>query len=180
MYHTRKFTAIAFLVALLTLALAGCNTDINDWVPAGMKEISQDIADYNLFIPTDWTEDQSSGVITAYVSKADRSSVSMISFDLDDPNQTLAEFWDAHKEGFASFFTDMAYETEGGSTLLGGVAANEYVYTANASGEAYKFRQIICINGGVVYVFTYSAAADKYDTHLEEAQNIIEHFSFKQ
>jgi hypothetical protein len=178
MYHTRKFIAAA-LAAVFVLTFSSCSTDINSWVPAGMKEISQDIVDYNLFIPTDWTSDQSSGVVTAYVSSSDRSSISMISFDLDNPNQTLSDFWNERKEGFTSFFTDMSYETEGEAMLLGGIAANKYVYTANASGLAYKFMQIICINKGTVYIFTYSATSDKYETHLQEAQNIIEHFSFK-
>lgn len=178
MYRTHRLIAAA-LAAFLALALAGCTRDINNWVPAGMKQISTDAVDYNLFIPTDWTEDNSSGVVTAYVSSADRTSISVIAFDLDDPNQTPAEYWEANKGAFTSFFTEMKFETEGEAMLLGGVAANKYVYTANASGIAYKFMQLICIKNGTVYVFTYTAAAEKYDAHSEEVLKITDNFSFK-
>jgi hypothetical protein len=178
MYITRRLIAVV-LVAITALATFGCSMDkMNEWVPAGMKKISTDAVDYNLYIPSAWEEDISTGVVTAYVSSSDRTSISMTAFDLDDPNQTVQQYWDKNKEVFTSFFTDMQFETEGESTLLGGVAAGKYVYTANASSVPYKFMQIICIKEGTVYIFTYTATADKYDTHLQSVEEILTNFSF--
>ncbi len=180
MHNVRKHFAVILASLLLLAALFGCSpADLNEWVPAGMKKISNDMVDYNLYIPNDWTEDQSSGFITAYVSSADRTSINIISFDLKNPNQTLDEFWAERKESFSSFFTDITYETEGEATLMGGEAAKKYIYTAKASGDDYKFMQIITIKSGVVYIFTYTATAGKYDIHVGNAQKIIENFSFK-
>lgn len=180
MFNTRIRVALVTLI-FTAIAIWGCNpADMDNWVPAGMRKISTDAVEYNLYIPAEWEEDLSTGVVTAYVSSSDRSSISMIAFDLEDPYQTLEDYWNSNKGAFTSFFTDMAFETEGEAMLLGGVSANKYVYTANASGEVYKFMQVICIKDGSVYIFTYTAMAERYDKHLESVQKILDNFSFKE
>ncbi|HHW24826.1 MAG TPA: DUF1795 domain-containing protein [Clostridiales bacterium] len=179
MNKTRRVT-VAVAIFLALAVLFGCKAeDLGEWVPAGMKKISTDMVEYDLYIPKDWEEDISTGVVTAYVSSADRSSISMIAFDLEDPNQTVDEYWENNKGAFTSFFTDMQFEAEGEATVLGGVAARKYVYTASASGVPYKFMQVICIKEGTVYVFTYTAMAEKYELHLPSVEKILENFSFK-
>lgn len=179
MYKTRRMMAAA-LAAIAIFAALGCSPDaLGEWVPAGMKKISTDAVEYDLYIPSEWEEDYSAGVVTAYVSSADRSSISVIAFDLDDPYQTVEEYWNDNKGAFTSFFTDMEFEVEGEATLLGGVTASKFVYTANASGEPYKFMQVICLRDGSVYIFTYTERAERYDRHLENVQKILENFSFK-
>ena len=68
---------------------------------------------------------------------------------------------------------------EGTDLLLGGQAAKRYIYTATMLDMNYRFMQVAAIKGGYVYLFTYTSTDDLYESHIEDVNNIIEHFSFK-
>jgi hypothetical protein len=64
------------------------------------------------------------------------------------------------------------------SMVLGGIAANKYIYTASVTGVTYKYMQVICIRGGVAYLFTYTVIPENFDNHIAEIDRILENFSF--
>lgn len=64
------------------------------------------------------------------------------------------------------------------SMLLGGFTANKYVYTASVTGVTYKYMQVICIRGGIAYLFTYTTIPENFDIHMPEVERILENFSF--
>ncbi len=87
--------------------------------------------------------------------------------------QTVDEYWSYYSSNFENTFSDMKYETEGQSILLSKINAKKYVYTATVTGTEYKFMQIVAVKNGTVYIFTYTAQPEIYDSHAEEVDKIV-------
>ena len=181
------------IVGLIALLLSSC-AEQDNWIPKGMKKASTEAVDYTLFVPDGWTVDISTGVVSAYVSALDRSNITMIAFNLEneDSDMTIDEYWEKYEGEMRTTFPDMEYASasteaaeeinEDGmnpvSMLLGGFSANKYVYTATVTDVKYKYMQVICIRGGIAYIFTYTSIPENFDTHLMEVDRILETFSF--
>ena len=90
---------------------------------------------------------------------------------------TAEEYWEYYSKEFERTFSDMEYVTKGEDMLLSKKAAKKYVYTATVTGEEYKFMQVVMLNAGTVYIFTYTATVENYDTHLSEVEGIIGYIS---
>ena len=65
------------------------------------------------------------------------------------------------------------------NTLLGGIVAKTYVYTAKYEGIEYKIQMTVTYSGGLMYVLTYTAKSANFDAHTEEVAKIISEFKFK-
>lgn len=199
--NTRRKTKILLIVGLIALLLISC-AEKDNWIPKGMKEASTEAVDYTIYVPDNWTVDVSTGMISAYVSEQDRSNITMIAFNLenDDSEMTVDEYWEKYESEMLMTFPDMEYIDEmkndtadetastaaitgngvtPTSMLLGGLGANKYIYTATVTDAKYKYMQVICIRGGIAYMFTYTSIPDNFDTHLEEVDRILETFSFE-
>lgn len=199
----KRFTAL-LLVLVLCFSLCACAQDNTD-APEGMKLVETESKNYSLYVPDHWSVDMSTGVVSAYASKADQSNISFTGFAVD--TVSLAEetvvadtgseeeaksmvdvFWESYSEDFAETFGDtMKYIDENGKevddpapskTTLGGFAANKYSYTARVTGETYKFMQVVCIEAGYVYILTYTAVTEAFDSHLEDVESVISNFKF--
>ena len=177
MQKLRRITALILALVMLSLPLAACSKQEGD-APNGMKTLSNEQVDYNLYVPSGWVNDVSTRFVSAYVSDQDRTNVSMEAFELESSDMTLASFWEKYEADFESTFSEMEYITNE-TMLLGGVPANRYVYTATVTGTQYKFMQVTAIRGMTVYIFTYTALPDKYEEHLQAVDAILEYFSFR-
>ncbi|MBR5322456.1 MAG: DcrB-related protein [Clostridia bacterium] len=172
-----------FLVITLVLALSllcGCTS--SSYAPDGMKLLeSSDKLDYNIYIPAGWVQDLSTGAVSAYVSSNDLSNVSMTQFNLEELkklDEYVSDYITELEENLQNFKLKEGYP-ENGKTILNGVEAAKIEYTAKLVGNEYKFMQIICVKGGTIYYFTYTALAEAYDSHLEAVEQILDNFSFK-
>lgn len=187
--------ACILLAALFLTFFVSCGKPEDQWQPAGMKLASSDKVDYKLWVPEEWTVDMSTGITAAYVSSSDRSNVTLTAFSLTegDNYMSISEYWSKYKEELEKTFPDIevidtgeegesdALEEEndfGVTMLIDGVAAKKYVYTATVTGSSYKFMQVIFIHEGYVYLLTYTALPNVYDSHTEEVGKIIENFRF--
>lgn len=171
----RKITALIFTI-LLCLSFSACSkADTN--VPKGMKLASNEITDYILYVPQDWTVDMSTGVTSAYFSPTDPSNISVIISSLSSANMTASEYWGSYKEQYTQTLSDME-ELETSNIILGGINAETHVFTATMSGTKYKFKQAIAVKGTDAYIFTYTATENNYDTHIDDVDSILEHFQF--
>jgi len=177
MQKLRRLTALILATVMLTLSFTACKKEEGD-APNGMMTLSNELVDYNLYVPSGWVADTSTRFISAYVSDIDRTNISMEAFELESSETTLASFWEGYKADFEATFSEMEYAVEGETMLLGGVPANRYVYTATVTGVQYKFMQVVAIKGLTVYIFTYTAKPDKYDEHLQAVDAILEYFTF--
>ena len=186
MKKTILTAVLALSLALITALMSSCGAAGNEDVPDGMKKIEMDIDDYNFYIPQGWTEDLSTGIASAYLS--DNSSVSMMTVQLDADTPDLESYLKKTEEDFKSTFgADFKFEGENPqNTLLGGVQAAKYVYTATVTGTEYKFMQVICLressallqNFRYAYVFTYTASPEDFDTHMSDVEEMLTNFSF--
>lgn len=111
------------------------------------------------------TEDSSSDVSESVTAADSAASVPDI--------KTVEDYWEYYSVDFQKTFPDMEYVVKGENMLLSGKAAERYVYTATVTGEKYQFMQVIMLNAGTVYIFTYTALPDNYDKHLEQVEEII-------
>ena len=193
-----KKIALALFAVILCLSFASCGNK-DDYVPVGYKRVSNGNADHVLYVPESWIVDMSTGVTTARVSKTDSSNISFMSFDLADfeaPTETEAatgetenqpetdaidDFWAYYSEEFKKTFPDITYDEDGYGVnmLVSKLAAKKYVYTATVTGASYKFMQIVVIKNDTVYLFTYTAKAEVYDTHEAEALKIAGYIEIK-
>lgn len=181
-----------FFLAILLLCSCSAKEKYEDsWVPAGMKLLENQNVDYTLYVPEDWKIDLTSGISTAY-DEDDLSSVSVVAFNLESDmlSATIDEYWTYYEASLKSTFADFSYvsdaDTEsedfvpGESTVLDETAAKCYTYTCSVSGDTYQFMQCIAVRSGYVYMITYTASPANFDTHLEDAYDVISHFEFGQ
>ncbi len=175
-YLTRSAAALLALT-LLCLSLFSCGK--SDDVPDGMKLASGDAVDYIMYVPQNWVTDISTGVTTAYVSEKDRSNVSLTAFDLEDPNETAPVFWEEYKEDLLLTFPDAEFSEEDNTIIDGSTAAIKRVFTATVTGDPYKFEMVIFNHFGAMFIFTYTAAQENFDLHLEDIDRIIQNIKLK-
>ena len=175
MMHPRHYLALILAVFLL-LSFAGCRGAAD--VPEGMILASGDIVDYSLFVPEGWIVDQSGGVVSAYKSVQDPTSVSVMAWGLPYADSTLDDWWESYREEFDAVFTDFTLESTA-STLLDGAAAQIYVYTGTLGENTYRYTQIAALRNTSVYLVTVTERADAETDHQEEISQIREAFRWK-
>ncbi len=192
-----KKIIIGLFALILCLCAVSCG-DKDDYVPAGFKRASDENADYILYVPDSWDVDMTTGVTTAKVSETDSSNISFIGFELDDAivnvetqagtaegdeakADTLDRFWEYYSAEFSKTFSDMAYDEgeNGANMIVSKQAAKRYTYSATVTGVEYKFMQIVVIKDGSVFILTYTAQKDVFDTHKNDVLEIAKYIELK-
>ena len=183
-YDRRHYYSVCF---------TACGDDEDD-TPEGMMRISDPaIVGYSLYVPATWISDLNTGVVSAYHSQTDASSVVMNQWNLKDGITTVEGWWEQYTDVFEATFKSFALESEE-ECFLGGLKARKYVYTAkmltgekdDASEDAdkregyetFRFMQVATIYRGMVYVFTYTSTVELYESNLTEVQQILDNFKF--
>ena len=176
-----RILKFAIAAAIACTILVSCANEDGS-VPAGFKKISDPegigAVDYDLFVPKSWTADLGTGVTSAYVSGQDPSNISVMAFESDGNVESLEQYWEKYEPSLKAIFPDYMLVNEPEEGELDGAPAMEYVYTATVGDTAYKFTQVVAAKETTFYVFTYTATADKYDSHIEEVIEILDNFRF--
>ncbi len=175
----RKTALVLTVLISAALLFTACGNN-ESTAPMGFMEISDDGVSYDLFVPDEWTADISAGMTAAYYSGIDPSNISMTAFELTD-NKILSakDFWATYEPELKAMFADLTYVGEPDDVTLDGVASTQYIYTGTVAGVQYKFMQIITVRNAQVYIFTYTARVENYDTHIEDVLAILGNFRFK-
>lgn len=172
----KKFFTLLTVIALAAAALISCEKSD---VPDGMKLASGEAVSYSLFVPEDWTLDLQTGITSAHATEGAPVSVSVTSYDLKNTDSTPDEWWEINVSDLKAAFTDFTEVTTGAATVLDGINAKEYVYTAKLGGAEYTYHQVACVrDGGIVYIITYTATSDTYESNLETFNKITSNFRF--
>lgn len=173
-----KNKMLIFISVILLFSITACSQV--ESMMNGMKLISNDFVTYEFYVPNAWivVSDDSTGYIGAYYSENDRSNITVTAFETEGEFTSLDEFWESYEADFNGTFTDMEYQTQSQITL-DGFGANCYEYKATVTGDEYRFMQVVSIRAETVYIITYTAAPDKYETHLDEVSDMIAFFKFK-
>lgn len=179
MRNIKKITALV-IVLIMLLTMASCSKKDPE-LPEGMALLESDAVDFLFYYPQGWTADRNDGMVSAYVSPVDRSNVSVTSFPADWDTTALDDYLTktAYFDDLKATLPDLEMITDGEETTLGGIPARQYVFTATAAGESYKFRQIMAFLGNYVYVMTYTSTADTFDSHTDEVNRVVEEFRFR-
>ena len=148
--------------------------------PEGMKLISTDERPYRFFVPENWITNNKADFSAAYYSSTDSSNVSLQylildSFEMDKTvEEYFAECEERYKKVFASY---TLLSTE--DITMDGVAAKKYTYTIVSGGVEYKQMQAIVERGSTMYVLTYTALPENFESHLGDVEKMIEHFDVR-
>ena len=173
-----KKTLIPAMLIALTTFIVSCGGDSAD-APMGYKEISDEALNYHFYVPDEWITDISTGMTSAYFDGRDPSNVSITAFELDDTSiNSVDAYWELNEADLRLILPDMEYVDTADCTL-GGSPAKQYIYTASMSGTEYKFMQVVTIRSNEVYILTYTATAEKYDSHIEDVISMVDYFKFK-
>ena len=189
MKTTIRLTACVLLFVFMSCALLSCGAKVVDGVtvPAGMRMIVSESKDYNLIVPDNWLTDTTVGMTSAYCEDAARSSVSVTANELSGlETTTIEDYWNGFSEQFLAAFPDFEMVDKEPSDVTVG-AANEgsetkgvkYRYTATVGDTKYQWMQVLFIRNATIYIMTYTSTAEAYDSHLDDVNNIIAHFSFR-
>ena len=165
-----RITALAALAALLVISLASCKKDSS--TPDGMKLASNEKADFTLFVPESWTVDMAEAAVGAYCSKTDPSSVSMMAWELENSDSNVDDWWEVNLPEIEKVFSDVEV-TSTEDTVIDGLYAKKYVYTAKLGDYEYTIMQAACVKKATVYVFTYESLPESFDSHLSEAADML-------
>lgn len=167
------------LMACLCLALCACQKNPADVdVPSGMTLASGDIVDYYLFVPTGWRVDLSGGMVSAYKSAQDPTSVSVMTWETPYADDTPADVWEMYKGEFESVFADFTVESSA-SMLLDGVAAQKYVYTGKLAENTFRYTQVITVRHSAAYLITITEITSSDVDHSEDITAILDNFRWK-
>lgn len=175
--------SIIFFLVILTIVstFLSCSQGQAD-APSGMKLLSNDFADYNMYVPEAWVivSDESTGYSSAYQSELNRSNVTVTAFELKKEKNysSLDEFWSEYEEDFKDTFSEIEIISNQ-RTTLDGYEAKSVEYTATITGIKYKYMQLFCIRGRTVYMITYTSSEEKYDAHIEKIWAMVNEFNFK-
>lgn len=198
------FAALTVLVMLLALCACGDNVGDDTSVPEGCLLFQNDAADYTFIYSNDWTVDYQTGISSLQKNTANSSvaatyaRISVMAFDGGNC-ESAREYWEAYKSeikaNYGSFAVDEDSKetddsgkiTEGIEIKLDDAAALRVKYTADlnrsddtsAEHIAYTFEQVICLRNGSMYIITFSARGDDYDTCLAGFEQVINSFEFK-
>lgn len=181
-----KITLVIILVFASAVAIVSCGK--NDDAPKDMQRASSEFVNYVLFVPKTWTVDKTDGVISAYVAD-DKSNVSVTTFTPTRSYDSVVDYTEEYLKTLEKTYVGYEYiekesliptaeKLETGITL-GGVNATRLVYKLSQGDTVYKIMQVIISAKGYVYTLTYTALADKYDTHVDDVAKIIAEFKFK-
>ena len=204
----KKIISILLAVMVLAIPMVSCaNGGAEVAIPEGMVLASGDNSAYYLFIPQNWkavegystyggtAADGSNVVVSTYTAadigieettattEAEETTAASDTTEageaLTGAEKYIAEYWAMCKVSFAKELRDFAIESEGKATKLDGKAAGKFVYTASFEGVKYKMQMTVAYSGGLMYIVTYTAKADNYDSHATEVDKILSEFKFK-
>ena len=170
-----KKIALILSALMLALSLVSC-TESDPTIPDGMQRLTNDVINYNLYVPDGWTESISTGAVGAYCSNEDPTNVTVMAWNVDS-TMTLDAWWEQYKADIELVFSDVNLQSTENVTL-GGVAANKYTYSAKLGDYEYMYVQCACLHWSMVYVMTFTSTPDRFESHEGDIEDIITYFEF--
>ena len=145
--------------------------------PEGMKLVSTEERPYRFFVPETWQADYRSALSAAYYSEDDKSNVSLQGHMLGVDNMALEDYFAQSEDKCKSLYGDgYTLVSKDDTLLMGDQKSLRYTYTVKSGENEYKIMQSICVKGAMAYVFTYTSTPDKFDSHLEDINKMLDAF----
>lgn len=184
----KKITALVCVAVLSCFSFISCSVQrAYPGAPDGMRPINDGSIGAVLFVPSYWSVDTSAGIPMGYVSTNDRTMVTLAYVSADElDGRSPQEYWNSYAEQFREAISDFSvvkdYENakDYSTRIIAGKDAYEFEFTGNITGLKYHYRQaLLRSDDGGLYMITYSASEEKYDTHLDILLgDIYDNFTF--
>lgn len=171
----KKTALILAAVMLLSVVFTSCEKSDTS-VPSGMQLVTNDVVNYDLFVPDDWIPSISTGAVGAYCSASDPTNVTVMAWNVDS-SMTLDKWWEQYRSDFDMVFDDFSLISQENVTV-DEISAQKYSYSAKLGEYEYYYDQYACIHWSMVYVITFTSVADNYESHLEDYEEIVSNFRF--
>ncbi len=182
----RKIITLVIAAAMLICTFSACAKE--EGVPSGFKTASNEVCDFDFYVPETWTVSQSSGTVAAYCSPADPSSISVMPGELEHADDTVDDWWKNYKSDFESVYKNFTLISEK-EAILGGVKGKSYTFTANLTDAAetgdvkekpvtYYFNITAVVLRSRLYMMTFTSTEDLYEDHTTVLESVKENFKF--
>ncbi len=165
------------IIAAVALSAAACKKD-KFAPPDGMVTASDPLASFYLYVPDNWTVDHTEGTGGAYYSANDPSSVFVTAWEMPNADSTIDDWWNTNLTDLTLIFRNFALVSED-TTVVNGLEAKSYTYTASLGDYNYKFMQVACLKDGSVYLITYTSLPETFDSHMADVEKMLEYFTIK-
>ncbi len=176
MKKTVRYLTILLALAAVLLSFSGCG---DSDVPDGMIRASVEADSFDFFVPKGWTVNTGTGTASAYYSSSDRSNVSFVAMVVDADMSDFDEYVEKADQSFKSTLPGYSGIKERKDTTMCGSPAVSFEYSATVDGVEWRFMQTVTARGHSFYILTYTAEADKYESHLDSVRQITENVRFK-
>ena len=157
--------------------------ETTDGAPEGMKQISiNEIHDYRFYVPNNWVTDMQTGVVSAYASENDRTSVSLHATYPPTGIQNVADYFASMEPKRKALLSDYRVITDADAkdeVPIAGGKGQRFVYEGTNGGVTYRISQVFFVRGTHIYTFTYTARADIYEQHADTVAKILAAFAFE-
>lgn len=185
----KKLKITAYIIFILTLALifSSCQSETTEGIASAteltdgtkVKLANNDAVDFYFYYPENWIISRDDLMLTIYANDLEltRPNISAWAFtpDVSAAYKTIDAYWKEFAvPELEVIFPDIEKAVVQERTV-DGVAAKKYTYT----GMGYKISQIVVLKNRQVYILTYTATEDKYDTHSEVLDIVADTFKFK-
>ena len=187
------------------LLLSSCQKEIKN-IPT--EEILDDgtvilaennAVDFYFYYPENFIIDKNAAMISLYINDSEvvesdikepgtgenivylsKPNLSATVFDLPAGKyETVDEYWrDLGIPSFEKIFQDIKPEADENLTI-NEISAKKYTFSCSVSDMKYKISNIICIRKHRVYIITYTATENKYETYVNVLNTVAETFKFK-
>ncbi len=171
----KKIISLILAGVMLVCAFGGCAKEGD--VPSGFKRASNEVCDFDFFVPETWTVSLSDGTVAAFCSPTDPSSISVMPAEMEYADSTVDDWWSTHKADFESVYDEFTLLSEEEATL-GGIAGKSYTFTAKLGENAYYFEITAVVKHSRIYMMTFTSTEELYENHTDTLDAVKEHFCF--
>ena len=183
-YLTEKKDAVAEVFESIRASFVLCEKPevaqsevVDDKTPEGMKIASDKNAAHRLYVPKTWVCFPESGRTEAYVDESGKPNVT-VTLTVPETSMSIDEYLDTCKarstEALAGY-----EELEVCDREVAGRRAISLTYRASYDGMSFCIMQTVLSDGNAMYSVTYTALADRFDTHLADVERMLDTFTFR-
>ncbi len=179
-----KKILVLLLTVLCAMSLLTSCKQVEISTPTGMKEISNEAAGYDMFVPDAWIQTESTGVCTATAGQGTNTSVSAAKIQNTVDVKTAEEYFELYKKDFVAVMPDFMEQSEPVNDILrkasgdgtAEIAAKRFTYTGTLSDKLRKYSMVIAMDESDIYILTFTSTKEEYDTYYSEFQNMVLNF----